>query len=149
MPSLPFRSFCAKLRQAIKALSDEDRASLGEGLPRLIAAGTNSSLRMNAPDFLALCARLGIDPTTGERFPKFSPPNSFSFQLLGAGCAMRRVLRGDMSLRAVADETGISASTILRIELGLPVSIESVLAVCEFIGVHPYKYISNEKREAA
>lgn len=152
MPSLSFRSLCSKLRQAILDLSPEARASLGKSATRFLAGSP-----VNATDFLRLCALHGINPRTGEVTASNGAvfDADFSFDLLGAGLAIKRhsVERGKASIgisqRVLARRIGLSLATVVRIEQGKPVSIESVLKACAFIGVHPFHYMANEKRRAA
>lgn len=140
---IPFRTLCSKLRAAIKAAPAGELSSFGNSPVRAVAG-----LRINASDFLRLCGRLQIDPLTGERGPMAHDPGPLCSQMVGAGCALQRHLK-KLSMRAAADEIGVSASTLHRLEQNLPVSIESILAVCAFIGVHPFNYMQNEKRRAA
>lgn len=144
---MQFRSLCAKVRTAIRSLSAKDRAELDGALPHLIAQGSTYSFRINAADFLKLCARLGIDPVTGQRRAPVANPGTLCLPLLGAACAMTRHLKDHMSLRDAAEEIGVSASTLSRLEQSLPISIEPVLAVCAFIGVHPFEYMAKEKQQ--
>ena len=148
MPSLPFRSLCGKLRASIKSMPAAERAKLDGTLPHLIADGASYSYRIAAADFVRLCAQVGLDPLSGKRIAPSQNPGRLCVQLIGAGCAMQRELKS-LSLRAAAAETGLSPATLSRIEKALPTSIESILAACEFIGVHPFQYMANEKREAA
>lgn len=149
---IPFRTLCAKLRTAIKALSENDRARLGD-IPKCISGGSSYSYRVDPSEFLNVCVLLSIDPLTGGEPAPFvvrAPARIGKLALwhIAAGCSITRKLR-KLSVRAAADECGVSASTLTRLENGLPVSIESILAVCDFIGVHPFHYMQSEKRRAA
>lgn len=140
---IPFRTLCSKLRAAIKALPAGEQTSLGTGAARLLAG-----LRVNAADFLRLCARLGVDPLTGEPREPITAPQDVALFQISIGLRMHRDLH-KLPLRTVASRTNISAPTILRLERNMPVSAHSILAVCDFIGVHPFGYMQNEKRRAA
>lgn len=143
---IPFRTLCSKLRAAIKGLTPEERASLGV-LPKCVIGGSSYSYRVDPSVFLNVCARLGIDPMTGEATSLNARPGTLALWHIAAGCSITRDLR-KLSMRAAALECGVSAATLTRLENGLPVSIESVLAVCEFIGVHPFESLV-AKREVS
>jgi hypothetical protein len=145
---IPFRTLCAKLRTVIKALTPEERAGLGDGLPSFVDGSGSYSYRIDASDFLMLCARVGIDPLTGERLTPITKPGALCLSSIGAGCAVQRGIRGLTREQACA-EIGIGRATLWRLETKQSVSVESILAVCEFIGVHPFGYLAPEKRRAA
>lgn len=145
---IPFRTLCSRLRSAIKGMTPDEQASLGDDLPKCVVGGSSYSYRVDAEDFIKLCARVGICPITGERLTPLRDLGSLCTQSIGAGFAVKRDIE-KLSLRGAADVVGVSASTLARIEMNQPVSIESVLAVCEFIGVHPFGYLRSERKRAA
>lgn len=140
---IPFRTLCARLRAAIQA-SPEVRERLDGTLPSFIDSKSSYSYRVDAGAFLVLCARVGIDPVTGDGRPSVDDPGTFQLWHLGVGCAIRRDLLGLHKLRDAAPHVGVSAATICRLERSLPISIESVLAVCAFVGVHPLECLRHE-----
>lgn len=144
---IPFRTLCARIRTAIKAMSDDERAALGK-LPGCIQGGASYSYRVDPDDFLNLCARVGIDPMTGGAYPKLPTLGRLCRQSIGAGCAIQRQIK-NLTREEACDEIGIARATLWRMETGIPISIESILAVCEFIGVHPFGYMQSEKKRAA
>lgn len=144
MSSRQFRNVCATLRTVIKAMPESDRALLEGTLPHLIAAGSSYSYRIGASDFLRLCAQVGIDPVSGLRIEPQTEPGTLCLASVGAGCAVKRSLRR-LTMRAAALEIGVSAATLSRLEMNLPISIESLIAVCVFIGVHPLHYMRKLK----
>jgi DNA-binding XRE family transcriptional regulator len=140
---LPFRSLCAKLRTAIKPFGNESWSTLGKAAARVKAGSP-----VNATDFLRLCARLDIDPLTGGAARETEAAlGDLSFELLGAAAAIHRHLE-QMSQRDVAARSGLSLTTIVRIEQGHTVSAQSVLAICKFMNVDPFHYMGR-RREAA
>jgi hypothetical protein len=145
--SISFRTLCARLRAAIKALTPDERAGLDGELPRLIENGSVYGIRIDAAEFVELCARLRIDPWTGAPCLPQSP-GPFHLTLVGAACLMKRK-RDGISQRKAQAMSGVSASTIHRLECGARTSADSVLLICEFIGIHPFGYLQPEKRRAA
>jgi DNA-binding XRE family transcriptional regulator len=99
--------------------------------------------QINAGAFLALCAVIGIDPVNGLPRPVRVVPSSIAWPMVGAALRIARRLRHH-DQRSAAQVIGMSAATVCRIEAGDPVSIESLLSVCRFIGVHPDHYAEPE-----
>jgi hypothetical protein len=94
---------------------------------------------VNAGAFLALCGAAGIDPVDGSaRSPK-RVPAGIAWSLVGEGLRITRRLRRE-ELRSAARHVRLSPATLSRAEAGDALSIESLLAVCRFIGVHPEHY---------
>jgi hypothetical protein len=94
---------------------------------------------INAGAFLALCGAVGLDPADGSsRAPK-QVPARVAWPMVGAGLRIIRRLR-HQDQRSAAKTIGISATT--RIEAGDAVSVETLLAVCRFIGTHPEHYVA-------
>jgi DNA-binding Xre family transcriptional regulator len=94
---------------------------------------------INAGAFLALCGAVGIDPVDGSiRTPK-RVPAQVAWPMVGASLRIvRLVLR--QGQRSAAKTIGISPATLCRVEAGDAVSVETLLAVCAFMGVHPDHY---------
>jgi DNA-binding XRE family transcriptional regulator len=96
---------------------------------------------VNPGAFLALCGAVGIDPADGSaRTPRRVPPR-IAWLMVGAGLRIVRRLR-HQDQRSAAKAVGISAATLCRVEAGDAVSVETLLAVCAFIGTHPEHYAS-------
>jgi MT-A70 len=94
---------------------------------------------INAGAFLAICGALGIDPVDGSTRPPRAVPACIAWPLVGAGL---RIVRRHQGQRSAAKTIGISAATLCRVEAGDAVSVETLLAVCAFIGTHPEHYAS-------
>jgi hypothetical protein len=144
---IAFRTLCARLRAVIKAMDPAARAALGP-LPSCVARGSSYSYRVDADAFIALCARVGLCPLTGERITPLPEPAALCLQTLGAGCAVKRHLE-NLECEALARRLGIGRTTLWRLEKGMPTSIEVILAVCDFIGVHPFGYLRRERKAPA
>lgn len=142
MSSRQFRSLCGKIRTAIEALPKSEREGLGNAAARLLARQP-----VNATDFLRLCARLGIDPLTSGPLNAKEPEDAFCFPALSAGVTMRKHLTG-VSVREIGRLCDLSAPTIIRLRAGKEVSAQSVIALCAFIGVHPFHYMGKQRRAA-
>lgn len=94
---------------------------------------------INAGAFLAICGAVGIDPADGSaRVPRRVPAH-IAWPMVGAGLRIVRQLRRQ-GQRSAAKAIGISAATLCRVEAGDAVSVETLLAVCRFIGTHPEHY---------
>lgn len=141
---IPFRTLCAKLRTAIKGLTPEEREALGD-VPKCLLGGASYSYRVDAAAFIKLCAQVGICPLRGERLMPLPDPGALCLHSIGAGCAVKRHIH-KLECEALANDIGISRTTLWRLEKGLPTSIEPILAVCEFIGVHPFGYLRHERK---
>jgi DNA-binding XRE family transcriptional regulator len=94
---------------------------------------------INAGAFLALCGAVGIDPVDGSIRALKRVPAHVAWPMVGAGLRITRRLRCQ-DQRSAAKAIGVSAATLCRIEAGDAVSVESLLAVCRFIGTHPEHY---------
>jgi hypothetical protein len=96
---------------------------------------------INAGAFLALCGAIGIDPVDCSPRAPMRVSARIEWRMVGAGLRIvRLVLRQDQ--RSAAKAIGISAATLCRVEAGDAVSVETLLAVCAFMGVHPEHYVS-------
>jgi hypothetical protein len=91
---------------------------------------------IHAGAFLALCGAVGIDPASGTVRPSKKVPPEIMWPMVGTGLKIVRRLRY-LDQRAAAQIVGASAATICRVEGGVAVSVESFLAICRFMGVHP------------
>jgi DNA-binding Xre family transcriptional regulator len=95
--------------------------------------------RVNAGAFLALCAVSGVDPVGGATRPRQTLSPNVAWWLLSWALYTTRTLK-KLDQRAAADAIGISTASVCRVELSHTVSIEILLKVCAFIGVHPFGY---------
>ncbi len=94
---------------------------------------------VNAGAHLALCAAVGIDPVDGKPRPaKRVSPNVVWWVFAGALYITRDLKKLDQ--RAAAKIIEVSPASICRAERGRPVSIEVMIKLCAFIGVHPDGY---------
>lgn len=91
--------------------------------------------RFSAEHFMRLCSHFEIDPQTGETCTPFEC-GPILWWFLGIGLAVRRNLLG-MTVTKAAKQIGISHATASRAENGKSVSIESFLAICQFVDVDP------------
>jgi DNA-binding XRE family transcriptional regulator len=96
---------------------------------------------INAGAFIALCGAVGIDPVDGSARPPRRVPARITWPMVGAGLRVVRRLR-HQDQRSAAKTIGISPATLCRVEAGDAVSVDTLLAVCAFIGVHPEHYTS-------
>jgi DNA-binding Xre family transcriptional regulator len=94
----------------------------------------------DAGEHLRLCAVVGIDPIDGHRDTSHQP-GELDRKLFAMGVRMRRYQR-KQSIREAAREIGISVTTVSRIENGKVRGIDSMLAACRYIGVHPFHYVA-------
>jgi DNA-binding XRE family transcriptional regulator len=94
---------------------------------------------INAGAYLALCGAVGLDPVDGSPRPIQRVPAHVSWPAVGAGLKIIRQLRGQ-DQRSAAKAIGISAATLCRVEAGDAASVDTLLAVCSFIGTHPDHY---------
>jgi DNA-binding Xre family transcriptional regulator len=101
---------------------------------------------VNAGAFLALCGALGIDPADGSYRPPSRVSSNVSWPALGTSLRSARQLR-HQDQRSAARVIGVSAATLCRAEAGDAVSVESLLAICRFIGVHPEHFLEQVSRE--
>jgi hypothetical protein len=104
------------------------------------AAGTQ--LRPSA--YLKLCAALGIKAATGERVPP-RRVGDFDWGMFRLGVEMRRRLTKKMNMRQAVAAIGhrVGLSTMSRVANAKPVSITSVIAICEWIGTQPEQYCAD------
>jgi DNA-binding XRE family transcriptional regulator len=119
------------------------RAGVGPTAVARAAAG----MPVRAEAYLKLCAAIGINSLTGEPAPVRSL-GDLHWGLLGLGIEMRRRLGKIGTQRDMVKKIGgrVSLRTISFIENGKHVSIGSVLAICEFIGVAPEQYCGEPKK---
>lgn len=126
--------------------SDVEALAARGGVPAREAGRLAIGFNVSAPDFLKLCAALGVDPMTAAA----SHPcriGDLDRALLGAGMQIQRRLRGD-SYRKAARVAMLSYSAILRVERGEITSVRTVLRACAYIGVHPFHYCADVSRES-
>lgn len=144
-----------RLAAALKTFDDNGLRDLGArcGVAFVIMARARAGRAINVRDYLALCAGLGIDPTSGSRREDAQVPAEVLWCFLGTGVRTARSTRG-LSVRAAARIARIPACTFTRIEQGRPVGIVNFLALCRFVGVPPEGFTRNQcntlnSREAA
>lgn len=97
--------------------------------------------KVGAQNYLLLCAVAGIDPLTGSA----SEPTSLAgfvidWRALSASCFLTRAARR-LSIRTAAILAGVSVATISRLECGHPLSVESILSICRFVGLPPAAFL--------
>lgn len=104
------------------------------------AAGT----QLRPGQFLKLCAALGIKSATGERVPP-RRLGEFDWGMFRLGVEMRRRLSKKMNMRQAVAAIGhrVGLSTMSRVANAKPVSITSVIAICEWIGTQPEQYCAD------
>lgn len=123
------------------------------GIGGVYARRAAKGIPINVDSYLKLCGAIGIDPVTGKARQPLRH-NDLDWKRLGRELRQRRTAR-EQSVREAAKHIGISISTISRIEndgnraspLSRSQNIESALAVCGYLGTHPYDYakMSNVK----
>jgi DNA-binding XRE family transcriptional regulator len=130
------------------ALADALRALPPAALKRLavetgVLPRQVSSARVGKPigagAYLALCGAVGIDAVDGSLRPPKMVSASVIWWVLSAALYVTRNLRR-LDQRSAAKLMGISPATVCRVECGKPVSIEAMIKVCAFVGVHPDGY---------
>jgi DNA-binding XRE family transcriptional regulator len=136
-PASPRATLAATLRTvAVSSLDIADRA--GADMRGAILRA-RAGKPINAAAYLALCGALAVDPLDGSSRPVKRVPAHVAWPLVGAGLKMTRCLR-HQDQRSAAKAIGISAATLCRVEAGDAASVETLLAVCRFIGTHPDHY---------
>lgn len=96
---------------------------------------------ISAEDYLRLCANLLLDPA--PEIPGglvLARVGAFDHATLGMGLRIVRGLKGH-SIRRGAATSGLSVTTLSRLENGNVVSIANVLKACRYVGVHPFGYV--------
>lgn len=129
------------LRSVIKPLPPARCAALVDaGIGRRLVRRAALGQPVNVTAHLKLCAAVGIDPFIEGR--TFAPFVLGTFKRARLGEVMRRYRREDrkMHAREVAAETGLSVRALSFIENGEAVSIESTLAACRFVCIHPFVF---------
>jgi DNA-binding Xre family transcriptional regulator len=129
------RILASVLKQLTPAAAVEIADRTGPEMRRLVFRA-RAGRPINAGAFLAICAAIGIDPVDGSSRAPRAVPARVAWRMVGVGLSIARRLRRQ-DLRSAAKVIGISASTLCRIEAGDAVSVESLLALCRYIGVHP------------
>lgn len=104
---------------------------------------------ISAGNLIRICGAIGLDPMTLEPC-ECQALGEFSLGLFALGLNIRRRLRKH-SLRKVAAAAGLKHLSVHRAEGREPVAIKATLAICKYIGVHPFKYCAdpNASRETA
>jgi hypothetical protein len=94
---------------------------------------------INAGAYLALCGAIGLDPVDGSARQVKRVAAHVAWPMVGVGLKIARCLR-HQDQRSAAKAIGISAATLCRVEAGSAASVETLIAVCKFIGTHPDHY---------
>jgi hypothetical protein len=136
-PASPRATLAATLRTV--AASPVDIASRVGADMRGAILRARAGKPINAGAYLALCGAVGVDPLDGSPRPPKRVSTGVAWPMVGAGLKIVRQLR-DQDQRSAAKAIGISAATLCRVEAGDAVSVETLLAVCKFIGIHPDHY---------
>lgn len=110
------------------------------GVEHVSASRAAKGRPIAADAYLRLCAVVGIDPIGGKRIAP-QVPGVFVRSQLGMASYMRR-LQNKHALRTAAAIVGISYSSLYRLEHDEVVSIETVLAACRYVGMHPFDFIA-------
>jgi DNA-binding XRE family transcriptional regulator len=105
----------------------------------ILRARARAGKPINAGAYLALCGAIGLDPVDGSARQMKHVPAHVAWPMVGAGLRIARRLR-HQDQRSAARVIGISAATLCRVEAGDAASVETLLAVCKFIGTHPDHY---------
>lgn len=132
-------------RAAILAIAD--RADVPESIARRAARGRPVSTCHH----LRLSAACGHDPyTIGRTVEPFRLGrfNRFEFAAVMAryrnssiNCALRRYRRvTGHNIREAASAMSVSTRAVSDIENELPVAIETTLAACRYVGIHPFAF---------
>jgi hypothetical protein len=108
------------------------------GVPRRAISRIVADQPVNAGAFLNVCGALGLDPVTGGGRP-LAVGFDIQWGFFGCGLKRTRMLR-KLSVRQAAQLANVSVATVSRAEAGRPISAESYLALCAFIGPHPHHY---------
>jgi hypothetical protein len=135
------------LAQVLKEIAPSPRAlsalAVRADLSRRVIGRAASGQAINASAYLRLCGLLGLDPVNGD---KHEPREIGDVQwwFFGWGVKGARLLR-KTSVRQAARISGVCNATICRAEQGRPISAESYLALCSFIGAHPHHFTGNSQ----
>ena len=139
MPVTPIQ----RLACALKARPHRERQRIAKasGVGFSAVARALAGQRVNPNVYLKLCGALGISARTGEAVPQRFL-GSFDWRMFALGFHLTRNMKGCRTVRQASKAIGdhVSPATISRLENSQPVSINAVLAVCEFMGVDPEHY---------
>jgi plasmid maintenance system antidote protein VapI len=132
----------AMLAKALEPMSLDLRCEIAQaaGVGRHAVQRAAGGRPISADDFLRICAVIGHDPVTGYGREPIDNPGSFDRRHLALAVRMTLYVRKH-TFREAAKELGISATVVHRLKEGEEaVSIESLLAGCRYVGVHPFHY---------
>lgn len=113
----------------------ESLAALADTSPRTIRRAARGQ-EISACQHLRLCAGLGYDPYMPREFAPFDLGRFDRGLFARAVRQYRTDKRIGLNVAAVA--IGISSRALSFIEHATGVSIDNTLAVCRFIGIHPF-----------
>lgn len=124
-----------------RALSLEALAKIAgdAGVTRRQVCLARAGKPIGAGAHLALCGAVGIDPIDGASRPPKVVSANVVWWILSTALYVTRNLR-KLDQRSAARLIGVSPATVCRVECAKPVSVEAMLKVCAFVGVHPDGY---------
>ena len=96
---------------------------------------------INATDYLKICGAIGHDPVTGGSGSLQQRIGDIDWRFIALALHGQRMLRGQTVRSACKAIGGISSATICRLEAGRECTIEHFLAICRYVGKHPYDVI--------
>jgi len=128
-----------KLADALAGACSVDELARVAHVPQRIAGNAMSGRPVATNSYLKICLAVGVDPAPTLKMEKSCGPN-FDFAYFAFALKLRRGVNKHTA-REAAKATGLSAPTICRAERGEPMQIGVVLALCAYIGVHPFGYM--------
>jgi hypothetical protein len=131
-------NLCAEVRKMPADSRALAALAVRAGVPRRAISRIAAGQPVNAGVFLNVCGALALDPVTGGRRP-LAVGFEIQWWFFAYGLKGARMLR-KLSVRRAAQLANVSVATISRAEAGRPISAESYLALCAFIGRHPHHY---------
>jgi transcriptional regulator with XRE-family HTH domain len=136
------RSPAVILAKALKPFDGVYRAQVAQRAG--VAIGTLNRAAggrpISADHYLRIAAAVGIDPVTGQEVSPHVGFGEFDRLQLAMAIRMNMTMRKH-SLRAAAKLAGVSTTVLLRLKNGEITAIESVLAGCRYLGLHPFGYL--------
>lgn len=137
-----------RLACALKARPYRERCRIakasGVGLSAVARALAGQQVK---PDvYLKLCGALGIGARTGEAAP-VRVLGDFDWRLFALGFHLTRNMKHCRTVRQTSKAIGdhVSPATISRVENYQPISINGLIAICDFMGVDPEHYCAQRE----
>jgi hypothetical protein len=131
-------NLCAEVRKMPADSGVFAGLAVRAGVPRRAISRILADQPVNAGVFLNVCGALGLDPVTGGGRP-LAVGFEIQWWFFAYGLKGARMLR-KLSGRQAAQLVNVSVATMSRAEAGQPISAESYLALCAFMGPHPHHY---------